>query len=122
MTEAFRTYNHENGGRVLLLFLLFSLALYQFYNAGFNSFSLICLSPIIVIATYVIFCNKIIAFWLLFAINYLIQFLGLHGLMPSGIPTSLYNEFLQILLLAVAIIDSRQTPHFERTTNLMLLS
>jgi hypothetical protein len=35
---------------------------------------------------------------------------------------SLYNELLQIILLAIAIIDARQTPHFERSVNLMLLA
>ena len=122
MTRTFSSYAHENGGRVLLLFLLFFLALYQFYSSGFSSFTLICLSPVIVIATYIVFNNKMLAFWALFAINYLIQFLGMQRLMPSGIPTSLYNELLQILLLAVAIIDSRQSYHFERITNIMLFA
>ena len=33
---------------------------------------------------------------------------------------SMYNEMLEILLLGIAIIDARRTPHFERTANLML--
>ena len=32
----------------------------------------------------------------------------------------MYNEMLEILLLGIAIIDARRTPHFERTINLML--
>lgn len=35
---------------------------------------------------------------------------------------SLPNEMLQILLLSIAIIDARQTPHFERCANIMLLA
>ncbi len=35
---------------------------------------------------------------------------------------SLPNEMLQLLLLAIAIIDIRQTPHFERAANPMLFA
>jgi len=42
--------------------------------------------------------------------------------LPGGIPVSLYNESIEILLLGIAIIDVRQSSHFERTGNLMLLS
>ena len=45
----------------------------------------------------------------------------MQGLTLPG-PKSLYNEILQIILLAIAIIDARQTPHFERSVNLMLLA
>ena len=38
------------------------------------------------------------------------------------VPMSLPNEMLQIVLLAIAIVDARQTPHFERAANLMLFS
>jgi len=40
--------------------------------------------------------------------------------MISGVPISLVTEGLEILLLGVAIMDARQTPHFERAGNLML--
>lgn len=35
-------------------------------------------------------------------------------------PASLIDEGLEIALLAIAIVDARQTPHFERVLNLML--
>ena len=35
---------------------------------------------------------------------------------------SIYNEMLEILLIAIAIIDARQSPHFDRTINIMLLT
>jgi hypothetical protein len=57
-------------------------------------------------------------FWVLILVNYFIQ---MHGIKLPG-PMSLYNELLQIILLAIAIIDARQTPHFERSVNLMLLA
>ena len=41
---------------------------------------------------------------------------------PLPIPMSLPNEMLQLLLLGIAIIDTRQTPHFERTLNVMLFA
>lgn len=120
MTNSFSTYTQENRGRALLLFLLFGLAIYEFVNAGFSAFALTCLSPIIVIATYCAFKYRMSAFWTLFVINYFIQFFGKNNWLPSGIPMSLYNEMLEILLLGIAIIDARRTPHFERSINLML--
>jgi hypothetical protein len=38
------------------------------------------------------------------------------------IPMSLPNEMLQIILLAIAIIDVRETPNFDRAINIMLLA
>ena len=94
MTNSVTTYTKENGGRALLLFLLFGLAIYQFVNAGFSAFAMICMSPLIVLAVYVAFTWKMAAFWALFAINYLVMFFGKQHLLPNGIPTSLYNEML----------------------------
>lgn len=119
MTSKLTTYTNENGGRVLLLFLLFSLAIYQFVIAGFNAFAIVCLIPVLVVAAIVIFRWRMSAFWLLIIINYFLQW----KCFPSiGIPMSLYNEMLQILLLGIAIIDIRQTPHFERAANPMLFA
>ena len=113
-------YAGENGGRVLLLFLLFLLAIYQFAHAGFPAFTIICLSPLLVISVYVLFRWRMLAFWVLFVLNY---FLMMHDSpMPSGIPTSLWNEMIELVLLAIAIIDARENPHFEKCTNLMLFA
>lgn len=120
MTNSVTTYTKENGGRAILLFLLFGLAIYQFVNAGFSAFAMICMSPFIVLAVYVAFTWKMAAFWALFAINYLVMFFSKQQLLPNGIPTSLYNEMLELLLIGIAIIDARESPRFERTANLML--
>lgn len=120
MTKGFTTYTQENGGRALLLFLLFGLAIYQFVNVGFPVFAVVCISPLLIIACYVVFKYRMAAFWALVVINYFIQWFGKNNWLPSGVPMSMYNEMLEILLLAIAIIDARQTPHFERTANLML--
>ena len=103
-----------------MLFLLFGLAIYQFVNAGFSAFAVVCISPLIILSVYVAFKYRMAAFWALFFINYFVQWFGKNHWLPSGIPMSMYNEMLEILLLVVAIIDARCTPHFERTANLML--
>ena len=119
MTNSFATYSRENGGRVALLFLLFLLAIYAFVTAGFNAFVIVCMIPAVVLGVYVVFRWRMSAFWLLILINYFIQWKEFPQI---GIPVSLPNEMLQLLLLAIAIIDARQTPHFERAANLMLLA
>lgn len=113
-------YTHENGGRVLLLFLLFLLAIYQLVNAGFPTFAIVCLSPLLILAVYVIFRWRMAAFWALIVINYMVQFK--ESPLPSAIPMSMWNEMIEIILLAIAIIDTRQSPHFGRCANLMLFA
>lgn len=120
MIKDIATYTQETGGRAILLFLLFGLAIYEFVNAGFAPFAIVCISPLIIIAAYVAFKYRMAGFWALFFINYFVQCFNKNNLLPSGIPMSLYNEMLEILLLGIAIIDARRTPHFERTANLML--
>ena len=114
------TYSRENGGRVLLLFLLFLLALYQLTHAGFSSFAVICLTPCLVIAIYCAFRWKMLTFWILIFVNYFIQMKDVSTRVPF--PLSLPNEMLQITLLAIAIVDARVSPHFERCANLMLFA
>ena len=117
MTNSITTYSRENGGRVLLLFLLFLLAIYLFITAGFNSFAIVCIIPLLLFGAITVFKWRMSAFWLLILINHFIQWKEFPS---SSIPTSLYNEMLQMLLLGIAIIDARQTPRFERAANLML--
>ena len=110
----------ESGGRVILLILLFSLAIYGFINAGFQTFTIICLSPLLVLAVYALFKWRMSAFWALIVINYLVQFK--ESPLPSAIPMSMWNEMLEIILLAIAIIDIRETTQFGRCANLMLFA
>ena len=114
-SSAFKTYAQENGGRVLLLFLLFSLALYQLATSGLADYALFCSIPAIVLFVYLAFKFRLFVFWILCVINYIIHFRGLY--MP--VPMSLPNEMLEIILLAIAIIDVKES-HFERCANLML--
>ena len=120
MQNKFATYTDGNGGRALLLFLMFSAAIYQLVTVGIGMFALICLLPLVVIAIYVAFRWRTATFWLLFFINYFIQWFSKNNWIPSGIPMSFYNEALEIVLLVIAIIDARKSPCFERTGNWML--
>ncbi len=120
MTNPFSYYSQENRGKALLLFLLFFVAIYNFSTSGFSTFAIICISPVLVLVIYAIFRWKMLAFWMLVFINYLIQMKDISSSLP--LPMSAPNEMLQILLISVAIIDARQKPHFERTFNLMLFA
>ena len=122
MNKGFVTYTQENRGRALLLFLLFGLAIYQFVNAGFSAFAMICMSPFLVLAVYAAFTWRMSGFWALIVVNYFIQCLNKNQMIPQGIPVSMCNELLELMLLAIAIVDARQTPHFERTGNLMFIA
>lgn len=111
-------YTHENGGRVLLLFLLFALAIYLFINAGYNAFAVICLSPLSILFVYAAFKWKMGIFWTLIIVNWFIM----NRNFSLPFPASLADESLEVLLVAMAIIDIRDTPHFGRAWNLMFLA
>ena len=115
-------YTHENGGRVLLLFLLFLLAIYELTNSGLALYTIICITPLIVISVYTIFRWRTAAFWALIIINYFLQMKDSPIPSGGGIPMSIYDELLELLLISVTIIDSRQTPHFKKCLNIMLLA
>ena len=110
-----RSYSQENGGRVILLFLLFLLAIYEFASAGFSNFAIVCISPVIVLFIYAIFKWRLAGFWALIVINYFISF----KLINWHLPSSLIDEAIELVLIAVAVIDARQTPHFGRAINVM---
>lgn len=113
-------YTHENGGRVLLLFLLFLLAIYEFLHSGYSTFAVICISPILIIAVYSLFRWRMAAFWALIVINFFLQMKDTP--LPSGVPMSLWDEMLELLLITIALIDVRDNPNFKKCLNLMLLA
>lgn len=116
MTGAFRTYAKENGGRVSLLFLLFLLAIYEFITTGFSAFAVVCMLPVIALLVLAAFHFRMFTFWALIVINYIISWKSMPA---TGIPTSIPNELLEIVLLSLAIIDVKEAK-FERTANIML--
>lgn len=111
-------YAHENGGRVVLLFLLFALSIYEFIHAGFSTFVIICISPAIVLLVYTIFRWKQHVFWALIVVNWFIQFKNFNW----HVPLSLIDEMFELVLISIAIIDARYTPHFGRAWNMMLFA
>lgn len=111
-------YSRENGGRVLILFILFLLAIYSFINSGFGAFTVVCCIPILVLIILAVFRYRMLCFWVLVVTNYFLQWHGLK--LPSGIPISMYNEMLEIILLALIIIDAKDAK-LERIANIMLL-
>lgn len=114
-------YAHENGGRVIVLFLLFLLAIYELINSGFNTFVIICVSPALIIGVCVLFKWRMAAFWALIVINFFLQMKdGPTNSIP--IPMSLWDELLELTLIAIALIDARQNAPFERCMNLMLFA
>lgn len=115
-TTKYSSFVQNNGGRVLLLFLLFLLAIYQFVNAGFNSFAIVCLLPLIALVVIATFKYPLLPFWALIFINYFIMWRGKPSL---SIPVSLPNELLEIILIAIALIDVKYA-RFERCANMML--
>ena len=111
-------YANVNGGRALLLFLLFTLAIYQFINAGFNAFAVICLSPLVILLFIAAFKWKMVVFWTLIIANWFIM----NRNFTIPFPASLVDESLELFLIGMAIIDIRYLPHFGRAFNLMFLA
>lgn len=118
MARSISSYTDESRGRVLLLFLLFLLAMYELITAGLPNFAIICLLPLIVAYIYITFKWRMFTFWTLIVVNYFLQMKDIH--VPG--PMSLPDELLELILLAIAVIDSEQDPHFARAGNLMLLA
>ena len=79
MTNSYKTFAHEHGGRVALLFLLFLLAIYSFITTGYSAFALICILPFLIVALYCAFRWKMLVFWGLIFINYNIHFFAKNG-------------------------------------------
>ena len=112
-------YTHENGGRVLLLFLLFLLSLYSLKTSGINGMAMVSSLPLVVLFVYLAFKYRMLTFWVLFTINFFVMFLLKENKFPP-IPVSLPNEMLEIVLIAIAIIDLKES-HFENLANLMMI-
>ena len=117
MNNAIKTYAKDQGGRVSLLLLLFLLAIYELISAGFSTFAVICISPLLVLFTLASFHYRLFVFWLLITINYFIQMKDLSLPFPMSLP----NEMFEILLIVLAIIDVKNT-RWERLGNVMLIT
>ena len=74
--------------------------------------------PFVILFVYLAFSYRMFTFWALFIINYFVMFLQKEGKMP--LPASLPNELLEIVLIAIAVIDLREN-NFKYLGNLMLI-
>lgn len=92
--------------------------MYEFVTAGFSTFAIVCMLPIVVLYIYAAFTWRMFTFWTLIFVNYFIQLKDIH--LP--IPMSLADEMLELILLAVALIDVRQDNRFSRANNTMLFA
>ena len=119
MNHALRTYAKDNGGRVSLLLLLFLLAIYEFITAGFPAFAVICAIPLLILLVITSFRYRMFLFWALVIINYFISWR--HCPLSSWLPTSVYNELIEIVLLVMVIIDVKGS-RFERLGNIYLFT
>jgi len=107
MVSRDRTISRDNGGRVILLLLLFLLAIYNFWVSGFPAFAMIVAIPILVFFTIISFRYKMFVFWALLTVNYFLHFVNRLGYMY--IPMSLPTELLSLILIAIALIKHDET-------------
>ena len=103
----------------MLLFLLFFLALYEFYAMGITGMALICMIPVAIAGLYFAFQFKMAIFWFIFIINYIIM--GVNRYYSIPIPLTTLTIMPQILLLTVCLFDIRQKTN-ARYINLMFLA
>lgn len=106
------------GGRAGVLLLLFALALYMLYSAGFPAFAVVCFSPLLVVGVITTLQYRMFIFWVLIFINYAVQWKDFPN---PGLPMSMFNEALELLLLALAIIRVEEA-RLERLTNSMFIA
>lgn len=118
MNKALKIFARDNGGRVSLLLLLFLVAIYEFISAGFSTFVVICLIPVIILFVIGSFRYRMFLFGTLIIFNYLVQMKDFPEL---PVPMSLPNEMLELALLAIAIIDVEKS-RFERIGNIMFFA
>ena len=119
MQKGYTLYARENGGRVIILFLLFLLALYEFYSMGLPGMAVVCIIPLLIGGVYFVFKYKMTVFWFLFISNYLIM--GIARYVHIPIPVTTLTLLPEIMLLMACIFDIRQSSN-AKYTNLMVLA
>lgn len=120
MTNSLSTYTKENRGRVLILFLLFLLSLYELYSFGLPGMVVVCMIPILIAGAYYAFLYKMMMFWLIFILNYIIM--GLNRYIALPLPVYAFTFLPQILLSMVCIIDSIRTQNKAKYPSFMLFA
>jgi len=117
MTRAFASNTVNYGGRVLILFLLFLLALYQFSSTGFTGFAAVCMIPAVLIFVFLAIKHQNALFWYIFTMNYFVMGLQRYGYIP--VPVTAVTVLPQLLLLMAIVIIPREGKN--KTVTPMLL-
>ncbi len=97
MTKTYVTNGRDLGGRVIILFLLFLVALYFLATAGLTPFAAICMLPAIAIFVYLAMKRQNTLFWYIFIMNYIVMGLQRYGYIP--VPITVVTLLPQLLLL-----------------------
>ena len=118
MTRAFTSYTRDHGGRVIILFLLFLLALYQLSTSGITGFAAVCMIPAVVIFVFLAIKHQDALFWYIFAMNYFVMGLERYGYIP--VPITIVTLLPQLLLVMSFLIIPR--PSKNSMSNPMLLA
>ena len=111
-------YSRENGGRAILLFLLFSIAILNFLSSGYSAFVAVMCIPAIALVGYFLFSRKMAMFYTLFIVNTIIMFIERHFHLP--VPVSLINELFELMLIGMVLVDHWRF-HLSRLINVMFL-
>ena len=112
------TYSKGNGGRAILLFLLFSIAILNFMSSGYSAFVAVICIPAIALVGYFLFSKKMAMFYTLFIVNTIIMFIERHFHLP--VPVSLINELFELMLIGMVLVDHWRF-HLSRLINVMFL-
>ena len=119
MNRAFTTHTGDMGGRVIILFLLFLLALYMLATAGLTAFAAICMIPAILIFVYLALKHQDILFWYIFVMNYIVMGLQRYGYIP--VPITIVTILPQLLLLMSFLVFPRHGKNSMGTPMLLAI-
>ena len=111
-------YSRGNGGRAILLFLLFSIAILNFLSSGYSAFVAVMCIPAIALVGYFLFSRKMAMFYTLFIVNTVVMFIARHFHLP--VPVSLINELFELMLIGMVLVDHWRF-HLSRLINVMFL-
>ena len=111
-------YSRGNGGRAILLFLLFSIAILNFLSSGYSAFVAVMCIPAIALVGYFLFSRKMAMFYTLFIVNTVVMFIERHFYLP--VPVSLINELFELMLIGMVLVDHWRF-HLSRLINVMFL-
>ena len=111
-------YSRGNGGRAILLFLLFSIAILNFLSSEYSAFVAVMCIPAIALVGYFLFSRKMAMFYTLFIVNTIIMFIERHFHLP--VPVSLINELFELMLIGMVLVDHWRF-HLSRLINVMFL-